>query len=92
MKPVYSFTFFFETFTLEVVWFWGWWKDLFTFKRRYDDKLFAIRRFYKIPWSRCCDRDASTVAYMVGPVNIHIWKSGKQLFLQGRGFDNKKVL
>lgn len=91
-KSVIQKTLFLESCSIQIIWFWGWWKDLFTFKRRHDGKLFAIRRFYTIPWSRCYDRDASTVAYMVGPINIHIWKSGKQLFLQGRRFDNSKIM
>lgn len=92
MKPVISKTFFFTSFTLEVIWFWGWFKDLFMFRRRtYDNKLFAIRRFYIHGWHRVSDRDAICKSYMLGPINIDIWKSGKQLFLQGRGFDNSKL-
>lgn len=91
-KPVLSKTLFFENFAIEIVWFWGWFKDLVTFKRRtYDNKLFAIRRFYVLDWSREIDRDAITKSYHIGPVNIHVWKSGKQLFLQNRGFDNRKL-
>ena len=91
-KPVLSKTFFFKNFTLEIVWFWGWFKDLVLFRRRtYDDKLYAIRRFYIESWHRVSDRDAITKMIMIGPLNIHLWKSGKQLFLQGRNFDNRKI-
>lgn len=91
MKPL-SKTLFFKNYAIEIVWFWGWFKDLVTFKRRtYDNKLFAIRRFYIIPWSMCSDRDAISKQITLGPINIHLWKSAKQLFLQNRGFDNSKL-
>lgn len=91
MKPVLSKTIFLKSYVIEIAWFWGWFKDLFTFRRRTkDNKLFAIRRFYVIPWSREVDRDAISKAYMLGPMDIHILKTGRMLFLQDRGFDNKK--
>jgi hypothetical protein len=96
-KPVLSKTFFFKDYTIEIVWFWGWFKDLVTFKRRtYDGKLFAIRRIYVLhwisakSWNRCSDRDAIVKEIHIWPLNLTILKSGRQLFLQGRGFDNRK--
>ncbi len=92
MKPVSSKTFFFKNYTIEIVWFWGWFKDLVTFKRRTygNNELFAIRRFSVIDWSRCFDKDAIYKEFHIWPLNLTIWKSGRQLFLQGRGFDNRK--
>lgn len=91
-KPVLSKTFFFENYAIEIVWFWGWFKDLIEFRRRtYDNKLFAIRRFYIQKWIRCSDRDAICKELHLWPLNFTIWKTGKQLFLQNRGFDNSKL-
>jgi hypothetical protein len=91
VKLCWGKTLFFENSTLNITWYWGWFRHLFMFtKSTYDNKLFAIRRFYITKWERMPDRDASCKAYRLGPLDVEVWKSGKQLFLQSRGFDNRK--